>query len=161
MSGLDARQLGKRGARLIQVAEAGPGGFPALKAFLPTPNDVPTIGWGHTKGVQMGMTCTLAQAEAWFNEDVADAVKAVTGLSTRTKCELSQSMFDALVSLVYNVGPGAVQSASTISDCLMDRYYFGAWRGFSLWIKQAHRPLRGLAIRRAAEMALFFEDPLP
>ena len=39
---------------------------------------VPTIGYGHTKGIKMGMTCTLAQAKAWLAEDLADAENDVS-----------------------------------------------------------------------------------
>ena len=33
----------------------------------------PTIGYGHTKGVHLGMTITQSQAEAFLREDCAKA----------------------------------------------------------------------------------------
>jgi lysozyme len=47
-----------------------------LTAYLDT-GGVPTIGYGHTKGVKLGMTCTQEQAEQWLREDVAAAQAAV------------------------------------------------------------------------------------
>lgn len=150
--------LGKRGETLIKVIETGDG-IPRLKAYLPTPHDVPTIAFGHTQGVKLGDTCTEEQAEQWFREDVTGAVRIVNlvGLGL----DFTQSMFDALVSLVYNSGPSPLTLTSTIGAALRKRDWFGAWRGFALWTKQGHTDLRGLAERRAQEMALFMEDPLP
>lgn len=105
----------------------------------------------------MGMTITMAEAEKRFAADIADSVRAVSGLP----CPLSPSMADALISLVYNVGPGAVAQASTIGSALRRRDYYAAWAGFALWRKQAGKDLRGLARRRALEMVLFMEDPFP
>ena len=34
---------------------------------------IPTIGYGHIKGVQMGDTCTQAQALDWLSDELADA----------------------------------------------------------------------------------------
>lgn len=141
--------LGDRGTLLITS-------FEQLKmvSYLPTPEDVPTIGWGHTKDVKLGMSCTIGQARKWFDEDTAEAIAAVQKL----KCNLTQSMFDALCSLVYNVGSEAISSESTIGKALASTDYFAAWAGFSLWRKQNKKNLLGLARRRAKEMVLFLED---
>lgn len=147
--------LGKRGEALIKQYETL-----KLTAYLPTPNDVPTIGWGHTQGVRMGQECTPTQAEKWFREDVRSSELAVE-TSTGDSNTLTQSMYDALVSLVFNVGPAAVSSSSTIGKALRDSNYFAAWAGFALWRKQGKKDLLGLARRRAKEMVLFLEDGLP
>lgn len=145
------KQLGPRGASLIKGTETL-----RLVAYKPTPDDVWTIGWGHTRGVREGMDCTVEQAEQWFAEDTAEAVAAVNKLPAR----LSQSMFDSLVSLAFNAG-ASVTPGNTIWRELAAGDYFKAWRGISLWTKQAGKDLRGLAARRALEMSLFMEDPLP
>lgn len=145
-------KLGDRGIKLIKSFEEY-----RSRAYLPTPDDVPTIGWGHTRGVKMGDVCTVEQAEKWFMEDAASSVKAVNSLSVK----LTQSMFDALVSLIFNVGAGAVSSSSTIGKALVVVDYFSACAGFFLWRKQNKKDLLGLARRRAQEMVLFFEDGLP
>lgn len=40
-----------------------------LKAYR-CPAGVPTIGWGHTEGVKMGMRITQAQAEVLLIQDL-------------------------------------------------------------------------------------------
>jgi lysozyme len=144
--------LGPRGIRLIKASEEY-----RSRAYRPTTDDVWTIGWGHTRGVVEGRTCTPAEAEEWLRQDTAGAAAAVNALGLA----LSQSMFDAVVSLVFNAGFAPIKAGSTIGDALRAGDHFAAWRGLSLWTKQAGHDLRGLARRRAAEMALFFEDPLP
>lgn len=144
--------LGSRGIALIRGKETL-----QLVAYRPTPHDVPTLGWGHTQDVKMGDTCTPVQAEAWFRSDVAEAVAAANAVGV----PLSLAMFDALVSFAFNCGSGAVAAGSTVGEALRERDWFGAWRGLGLWTKQAGKDLRGLASRRAAEMALFMADPFP
>lgn len=143
-------KLGARGRDLIKAREAF-----RLTAYRPTPEDVWTIGWGHTEGVTAGMEITAAQADSFFEGDVAGAVAAVNA----TGAALTQGQFDALVSLVFNVGVEAVAPRSTIGRALRMGDRFAAWRGFALWTKQGGHDLRGLAARRAEEMALFMADP--
>ena len=145
-------KLGPRGTLLIKSFEDI-----RLKAYKPTPKDVWTIGWGHTAGVHEGDTCTREQADSWFLQDVAVYEGPVNALPV----PLTQSMFDALVSLTYNVGSGAIKPFSTIGDALRARDYTKAQKGFTLWVRQAGKRLAGLVRRREAEAALFLEDGLP
>lgn len=145
-------RLGTRGETLIKGYENL-----RLSAYKPTPNDVWTIGWGHTRGITDGMTCTREQAQVWFDNDVTNAVSTVNAVGV----PLTQSMFDALVSLVFNVGLGAVLPSSTVGSALRRLDYFGAWAGFTLWRKQTGKDLLGLARRRSLEMSLFLEDGMP
>lgn len=151
MSGTTLR-LGTRGETLIKGYETL-----RLTAYKPTPNDVWTCGWGHTRDVTADTTCTREQAQVWFDADVASAVSAVNGLGV----PLTQSMFDALASLVFNAGPGCVLPTSTIGSALRRLDYYTAWGGFTLWRKQTGRDLLGLARRRSREMTLFLEDGVP
>lgn len=141
-------KLGPQGTALIQSYEKC-----SLSAYLPTSHDVPTIGFGHTKGVSMGDTCTQAEADAWFLEDVAWAEECVNRSVTAT---LLQTEFDALVSLCFNIGCGAF-GKSTLVKLLNAGDYDGAAAQFKSWNKQAHVELAGLTKRRAAEAALFEE----
>lgn len=151
--------LGPRGAALIKSYETL-----RLKAYKPTPDDVWTIGWGSTRGVKAGMVIDEFQAEERFREDTRDAVEAVDYLNRRMLSKgygLTQSMIDALVSLVFNVGPSCISASATIGKALLVGNYYSAWRGFSLWTKQAGNDLLGLARRRSEEMSLFLEDGIP
>ena len=47
------------------------------KAYIPTPGDVPTIGYGFTKGVKIGDTMTKEEAEKRLSEEVNTRVEAI------------------------------------------------------------------------------------
>lgn len=123
-----------------------------LKAYLDT-GGVPTIGWGHTRGVRMGDTCTEGQAETYLREDTAEAVGAVNRL---VKVPLTQNQFDALVSFTFNVGEGAMAS-STLLRKLNAGDYRGAADQLERWVFDNGRKLGGLVTRRAAERELFLK----
>lgn len=123
-------------------------------AYKPTPNDVWTLGWGHTHGVREGDTCTQATAQAWLEQDVAGAAAAVS--KVRASPALKQNEFDALVSLVFNIGVGNFAS-STLRRRLDVGIRALAASEFLRWDKQAGRTLPGLTRRREAERALFLK----
>lgn len=122
-----------------------------LKAYLPTPNDVWTIGYGHTKGVRPGMVITEQQAEQFLRQDIAWVEEALNRYVT---VPLNQNQFDALASWVFNVGAGALKS-STLLKKLNAGDYQGAANELSRWNKQKGRVLTGLTNRRAKERELF------
>jgi lysozyme len=112
---------------------------------------VPTIGWGHTAGVQLGDTCTQAQADAWFQTDALWAGQAI--LRT-VDVALTQNQFDALVSFTFNVGVGA-EAASTLLKVLNAGNYQAAADQFLRWDHVNGVVDPGLTRRRQAEQALF------
>lgn len=131
-----------------------------LKAFLPTPNDVPTIGWGHTgPDVRLGMVWTKEQADAAYGTDTAEVVeplnRALFGIPT------TQGQFDALFSFAYNEGIGApaLKGKGLLGSTLFRKHkagdYAGAASQFQLWNTQAGRVLNGLTRRREAERLLY------
>jgi GH24 family phage-related lysozyme (muramidase) len=128
-----------------------------LKAYMPTPNDRPTIGWGMTfypdgRAVRMGDTITQAQADADFVtivERFAEGVDAALGDTAASGTE-----FGAMVALAYNIGIAAFRRSSVLRlHKAGDKA--GAARAFLMWNKQAGRVLNGLTRRRQAEMALY------
>lgn len=124
-----------------------------LEAYKPTPNDTWTIGWGHTKGVYQGMKINKPTAQEYFEQDVAWSVNAVNKL---VKVGLSQNQFDALVSLVFNIGETNFRK-STLLRKLNAGDYEGAAEEFPRWVYQKGEVLRGLVRRRAEEMEIFLE----
>ena len=75
-------------------------GFRA-EAYIPVPGDVPTIGYGFTAGVTMGMTMTRAQADARLTTELGPYERAVEQACTRKP---NQNQLDAMVSLCWNIG---------------------------------------------------------
>lgn len=135
-----------------------------LSAYMPTPNDVPTIGWGHTGRVKMGDTCDDEQADKWlFGEDIPRAEKIVTDA---VLVHLNANQFSALVSFVLNVGygkegvkDGFVQLKNGRSSTMLQRLNAGDYEGaaaeFPKWNHQAWVELAGLTRRRQSEEDLF------
>lgn len=130
------------GMRLTAYPDPGTGGDPW------------TIGYGHTKGVKPGMKITENWAEELLRDDLAEFEAAVNGL---VKVRLCQHQFDALVSLVFNIGPGAF-SDSTLLRLLNAGLYDDAALQFVRWNKGGGKVLSGLTRRRMAERKLFEDE---
>ena len=124
-----------------------------LKAYMPTPNDVPTIGWGSTgPDIKLGMTWTQQQADDRFASDLAKfCAKVATALHG---APTTQSQFDAMLSLSYNIGEGAFEK-STLLRKHVAHDYDGAAAQFAVWNRQSGKVLNGLVRRRTAEARMY------
>jgi lysozyme len=112
-----------------------------------------TIGWGSTgPGIKKGVRWTQAQADARFAEDIARFSAKVAALLG--DAPTNQNQFDALVSLAYNIGVGALQK-STVLRKHKAGDYAGAARAFLMWNKNDGKVMRGLTRRRLAESDLY------
>lgn len=112
---------------------------------------VPTICTGSTTKVFLGQTATLQECQERLQEDTSYAGKAVGRL---VKVSLTQGQYDALVSLVFNIGPGAF-AKSTLLKRLNNGQCTLAASEFLRWDKAKGKRLRGLTLRRQAESELF------
>ena len=110
-----------------------------------------TIGYGHTKGVEEGMTITKDQAEEMLLEELVEYEKAV---EEAVHNQLDQCMFDALVSWTYNLGPTNLNS-STMLKVLNAGEYDEVPAQIKRWNKAGGKVLEGLIRRREAEALLF------
>jgi lysozyme len=160
--------LSDRGLELIQSFEgyhtAQPDG--SCVAYL-CPAGVPTIGWGCTEGVRLGMRWTRKQADEAYLRELS---KFEAGINRLVTVEMNQNEFDAMVSLAYNIGLGGKDrrgktvpgfSTSTVLTKLNRGDRTGAAAGFPLWNKGGGRVLNGLVRRRKAEADLFLEPATP
>lgn len=126
------------------------------KAYL-CPSGVPTIGWGRTKGVSLGMICTLSEAQAWLEEDVAYVVKVI---KFSVKVPLSENQLSSLVSFIYNVGVTNFLS-STLLKVLNQGQYSLVPAQMRRWIYGRDKrtgtkiSLPGLVKRRELEVSLW------
>lgn len=114
-----------------------------------------SIGYGHTHKVISTDVITQEQAEAFLREDIAQVTAL---LNTQIKVPLTQNQYDALCSLVFNIG-GTAFTTSTLLKKLNGGDYLGAASEFMKWRKATVNgkkiPLLGLIKRRQAEKALF------
>lgn len=122
-----------------------------------------TDGRGHTGvDVHEGTTITEEHSLELFDQDVARFVQLV---NDHVKVPLTQNQFDALVSIVYNVGPGSRYKdgilmlkdgrPSTLLRMLNTFDYEGAAAQFLVWISPGTSVTHGLLRRRTAEKLLF------
>ena len=133
----------KAGIDLIKKFE----GYRA-KAYI-CPAGVLTIGYGHTKGVKAGMIITEPEAERLLQSDQESAEKTVT----RELPDITQYQFDALVSFVFNLGAGNLK-ASTLRRRVNEGRWDDVPSELRKWVKGGGKILRGLVLRREAEVAL-------
>lgn len=122
-----------------------------LTAYMPTKHDVPTIGYGHTKGVKLGTTISEAQAEALLREDLAWVETCVNKAVT---VPMTQSQYDGLCGFVFNLGEGNFRS-STMLKYINKGQWVAASKSMLQWNKQRTPQglvvLDGLTKRRAKE----------
>lgn len=128
------------GLRLNAYPDPGTGGAPW------------TIGYGATKGVRKGMSITEAEAETILKRDLERFERGVERLISGIPT--TQSSFDAMVSLAFNIGLGAFQRSSVLRHHRAGNKLRAA-ASFLLWVKAAGRTLPGLIRRRLAEKRLY------
>ncbi len=138
-------KIGKKGLDLIKSFE----GFEP-KAYI-CPAGVLTIGYGTTSNVKKNQIVTESQATDLLMKDCTKFEKVV---NASVKVPLTQNQFDALVSFVYNVGPGNFQ-ASTLLKVLNAGGYDQVAAQMLRWNKGGGKVLAGLTRRRKAEGVLF------
>lgn len=119
-------------------------------AYLPTPNDVPTIGFGSTGGVKMGDTITVTRGLMRLKEDASEAERAIKRCAN---VPYFQHEWDAWTSFTFNVGSNAF-CTSTASRLLREGRYLEACAQMDRWVYQKDKVLPGLVKRRAEERKL-------
>lgn len=120
-----------------------------------------TQGWGHTEGVdENSPTVDLAQAEAWFWDDIEWVEKVII---ETVKIILTQCEYDALGSFIFNIGSSNFQKSSVLKKINVgDRQ--GAARDLELYVKYKDEKTgsllvsKGLQARRAKEKEVFLQD---
>ncbi len=141
-----------RGVALLQRFEGC-----RLRAYRPTADDVPTIGWGSTRHadgapVALGDRCTQAEADTLLATTLSALAHRI---ATRLHAAPTQQpQFDAIACLAYNIGFDALSGSSLLAHHLAGDFAAAA-DGFARWRFARGRELPGLVARRAAEAALY------
>lgn len=116
------------------------------------PSGVTTIGYGHTKGVTEGMTCTKEQAETWLLEDIERAEKQVDKYNTTYN--FSENEYSALVSFAFNIG--SIEQLTAKGTRTKEQIK----SAIPKYNRGGGRVLEGLKKRRADELRLFCNNDL-
>ena len=125
----------------------------SLTAYKALPSEeYYTIGYGHY-GSDVGANDIITETEAKdiLKKDLKIFEDAV---NDSLKTSVSQNQFDALVSLAYNIGTGAI-ARSDIMDFINTDKFGHACVDFPSWRKAGGQILSGLQNRREKEMQIF------
>lgn len=127
-----------------------------LRAYK-CPAGIPTIGWGETEGVKMGMVWTQHQADEALCASLSKRVAQITSILTD---HAEPNQLGAMASFQYNIGQAAF-AKSTVLKAHNAGDNQAAARAFGLWnkakINGVATALAGLTARRAAEAALYLK----
>lgn len=130
------------------------------EGFRSTPyNDgggVMTIGYGHVikRHEKFPKPVSREQGDLLMRNDLAPVEIYLSAIDANLPAPLTQNQFDALCSLVFNIGIGAFEK-STLLKKLRLGDMAGAARQFGRWVFDNGKKLNGLVTRRAAERAIF------
>lgn len=116
-----------------------------LKAYLDSVG-VPTIGYGHTKGVKLGQVITQAQADIFFEDDLASHALPILSC---IKVPVADHEQDALISIAFNIGVAGFKG-STFLERLNAGDREGCAEAIMMWTKN-----KELISRRTAERDQF------
>lgn len=117
-----------------------------------------TIGYGHTSmagppTVKAGMVITQDEADEILKKDL---IKYIDAVDNTVKVPVNENMRGAMVSLCYNIGPGAFSKSSLVKK-LNAGDVSGAADAFLSWKKAGGRVVQGLLNRRHEERKLFLK----
>lgn len=122
-----------------------------------------TIGWGDTEGVSAGMVISQAEADGRYAKRLVREFEPAVRRAVLVP--LTQRQWDAIVSTVYNTGPGGGDrdgilfleggKPSTFLRKLNLGDYAGAAAEFPKWNRSGGQILKGLQRRREATRLVF------
>ncbi len=121
-----------------------------LEAYLDSADPpIWTLGYGHTRGVKEGDTCSHMQAEDWLE---ADLMIAEAEVQRCVKVPLNDNQYSTLVSFAFNERDF---HTSTLLKKLNTGLYQSVPAELKRWIYSGGKKTEGLVRRRAAEAALW------
>ncbi len=118
------------------------------------PSGIWTIGYGHTTNMAPNTVISQLQANLLLQEDIAQCERTLN----RYNLALTQNMYDALISFIYNVGSGNFHRSALLSKIKANPYDSSISDEFLKWIHSKGKSLAGLQRRRMAEMKLYFSN---
>lgn len=114
-----------------------------------------TIGYGHYGAdVTKGKTITKEQAEELFIKDITPIEQHLNAMHVN----FTQNEFDALVSLIFNIGIGNFKTSTLRRKIMENRDDDAIHKEFLRWIYSGGVMLPGLVKRREREANLFLKS---
>ena len=114
---------------------------------------VVTIGYGHTKDVELGDKISPWWAKELLVNDIREVEEQVRALGVaRTEAQL-----DALVSFAFNLGITRLKNSTLLRFIREQRNMREIKREWNRWVFAGGQRLKGLEHRRAWEARRFFE----
>ena len=123
---------------------------------------VPTIGYGMTyypwgdSVTMQDSPITKTEADFYLRKLLKDYEFTV---HASVKADITQSMYDALVSFSYNVGEDRFTGSRLLKMINENPQDERLKKEFLRWIYVKGKPSRGLIYRREKEIELYFNDP--
>jgi lysozyme len=154
-------QISDNCTKIVEYYETGNKLNKFLKAYLDT-GGVPTIGIGtirypNGQRVKLGDQITTAQAYEYFKWEMNGKVQRV---NLMTRDDISQSQFDALVSLCYNIGTTGLQRSTLLKVINANPKNPNIVKHFLSWRFDNGKEISGLLRRRMSEAYLYFTGKL-
>ena len=112
---------------------------------------VATIGYGHIKGVKMGMSITQQQAETFLKDDIKPVETFLNGMGIN----YTQGQFDSLISFIFNLGQGNFKSSTMYKYIVARKSDLEITDQMVKWHNAGGKPLLGLMKRRCSEANMF------
>lgn len=147
------KKLDSTGYKLIQEFEGL-----KLSAYRDSAG-IPTIGYGNItyqngKKVKMGDTVTKTDADVLFQHFADEFASKVNDL---VKSNVNQNQFNALVSLAYNIGIGALGKSTILKKVNLNPNDATIRTEFLKWVNAGSKKIQGLVNRRNKEADLYFK----
>jgi lysozyme len=130
-----------------------------LKPYL-CPAKIPTIGYGNTfyeNGKKVTLSdpaITKEKAEQLMRWYVLTYV--VPTIKKNVRVELNENQLGAIVSFIYNLGPGAFTGSTLLKKINANPLDPAIRTEFGKWINSNGKPNNGLIKRRKSEADLYF-----
>lgn len=149
--GAPKRPKTRNAAAAATLSVALIGGFEGLQttAYLDVVK-VPTVCYGETKNVKLGMRFTVAECQSMLEGRLMEFTRGIEACIHR---ELPVEVWQASISLAYNIGVGAFCGSSAVR-LFNSGYTEAGCNAFMKWNRAGGVVWRGLTNRRTIERDL-------
>lgn len=156
-----------RPARTFTLSTAGVDLIKQFEGFSSTAyvdNTQYSIGYGSGTWKGQAVTATypgiVTEAEASEQLKILAEETFGSAVKRNVRALITQQMYDAMVSLAYNIGTGGFGSSTVVADINRQQYESAA-SAFNMWNKSAGTVLPALVRRRKAEEQFFLSGGIP